>query len=346
MIIAISTAMAIMHGDDEDYGNANANTRSRSIYLGNDLWMPLRRDLFTLMFKSIPEEIYLNYTNSANVDSSSLRDTLSDGLLTAIGTPHIPQFAKPIGELLANKNLFTGRAIESVYMEGKDTDKKWTASTSVLGRAMSLGGTKLIGDAMLSPLQIDHLLRGYFGLTGATVMLLSRQVAKYDPGVEMARDLGIKDASLMPDIASTAFWRNIPGNQWAGKGEFGNREKTLMYDMMGKSREAHQKFIDWETETLNQNMLDPERRRRQNEKLKAWKKKYGRLDTKMLKNFSTSFNNIRRAKFNLMLTTHIPAAQYNRRFQRLEDQERQMMKRADTMGYRELVGLDEGLFVE
>jgi hypothetical protein len=344
MIIAISTALAIMHGDDEDYGNANANTRSRSIYLGFDLWLPLRRDLFTLMVKSVPEELYLNYTNSANVDSSSLRDTLSDGLITAIGTPYIPQFFKPTVELLANKNIFTGRAIEPQYMEGKDTDEKWTASTSVLGRALSLGGTKFIGDAMLSPLQIDHLLRGYFGLTGATIMHLSRELAKYDPVVETARDLGVKDASLIPDTASAAFWRNLPGNQWVGKGEFGNREKTLMYDLMSKSREAHQKFKDLETETLNRDMLDPETRRRQDEKFKVWEKKYGRLDTKRLKNFSASFNNMRKAKFNLMLTTHIPAEQYNRRLQRLEDQERQMMKEADTMGYRELSGLDEGLF--
>jgi hypothetical protein len=37
-------------------------------------------------------------------------------------------------------------------------------------------------------------------------------------------------------------------------------------------------------------------------------------------------------------------AEFNRRFKKLDDQERQMMKRADTMGYRELVGFDEGIF--
>jgi hypothetical protein len=340
MIIAISTALAMLHGDDEEYAEADAHRRSRSIYLGNGLWVPARQDLFTWMFKSIPEELYLNYTNTANVDARSLRETLSAGFLTAMGTPYLQQALKPTAEVIINRNLFTNRPIESQYMEERDTEDKWTATTSPLGRAMSEAGTKLLGDYMLSPVQLDHLLRGYFGLTGATIMLLSQQAGKNDDFVKGARYVGL-DATRIPDIEKTEFLRNLL-KTWGGG--VGSREKTLMYDLLGEVRKARSKFLDVQNKMLNSNMLDPEIKRQRDKEFKEWEKKWGKLNTRQYANFQKSFTNVRQAKTHLLNNVGMKQAEFNRRFKKLDDQERQMMKRADTMGYRELVGFDEGLF--
>jgi hypothetical protein len=262
MIISISTALAMLHGDDEDYAKANAHTRSRSVYLGYDMWIPMRQDFFTWLAKSLPEELYLNYTESANVDTRSLRRTLRDGFITAVAFPYLPAAIKPVGEVAANINLFTGRTIESMGMEGKATEEKWTTSTSPLGRAISEAGVwgldKVnLGDEMLSPVQIDHLIRGFFGLTGASIMIGSRELAKMPGFVETIRDYTGYDIDLIPDVESDALSLKLPGQQWWGKGAKGNNERALMYDLLAVNREWNRKLRDIELGGKQKDLTDP-----------------------------------------------------------------------------------------
>lgn len=90
-----------------------------------------------------------------------LRQMLSD---TFAMNP-VPQFFKPMLDLYANKDSFTGREIETQGMERHSKSERYGPNTT--GLALLLG--KAGGYTNLSPVQIDSLLKGYFGWLGSTI---------------------------------------------------------------------------------------------------------------------------------------------------------------------------------
>jgi len=72
----------------------------------------------------------------------------------------IPQGMKPASEVSNNFSTFRGKAIEPEYMRDREKSQRFDENTSELA--------KKIGEHtdQLSPLQIDHLLRGYGGALG------------------------------------------------------------------------------------------------------------------------------------------------------------------------------------
>ncbi|MBK7786840.1 MAG: hypothetical protein IPJ57_20375 [Gemmatimonadetes bacterium] len=82
----------------------------------------------------------------------------------------VPQMVKPAIDIYANKDSFTGRPIETMGMEHLATDYRFRQSTSMVSRGLSTAGNALTGDNFLSPVQIDHLVRGYFAWLGAFVV--------------------------------------------------------------------------------------------------------------------------------------------------------------------------------
>ncbi len=85
----------------------------------------------------------------------------------------IPQVAKPILEVYSNKNSFTGRDIESLSMRlsnlpAKDRKRAWTSATAI--EASGLMDKVTWGKVVLSPVQIEHLVKAYFGWAGTTVL--------------------------------------------------------------------------------------------------------------------------------------------------------------------------------
>ena len=83
----------------------------------------------------------------------------------------IPQIVKPAIEIFANRNMFTGNRIESMSMERlspKERKHAWTSETTItLSKAMDIGAW---GKVVLSPVQIEYLVRGYLGWAGSFVM--------------------------------------------------------------------------------------------------------------------------------------------------------------------------------
>ncbi len=83
----------------------------------------------------------------------------------------VPQIAKPIIELAANKNFFTDRPIETLAMQNLSPTqrrKAWTSETAIV---MSQGLNKIPWEKVqLSPVQVEHLVQGYLGWVGATAI--------------------------------------------------------------------------------------------------------------------------------------------------------------------------------
>ena len=109
------------------------------------------------------------------VDNNAKIEELGDELLYTLTSTFsfnpLPQIAKPMIEVYANKSMFTGRNIESMgmkYQSKTERFKPWTSDTAkAFSKLMDKG---LPEGAVLSPVQIQHLVRGYTGWLGATVL--------------------------------------------------------------------------------------------------------------------------------------------------------------------------------
>lgn len=86
----------------------------------------------------------------------------------------IPQMFKPMIDLYANIDSFSGRQIESMGMDRLSKAERIAPGTSILGR---LFGS--MGDVTnVSPVQVDYLLRAYFGWVGTHAALAVDQMAR------------------------------------------------------------------------------------------------------------------------------------------------------------------------
>ncbi|MGE3927222.1 MAG: LPD38 domain-containing protein [Lautropia sp.] len=88
-----------------------------------------------------------------------------------------PQLIKPLYEVGANKNAFLDRPIETTSMQRLKSEDRFNESTTVPARFLGQLGlpnpaTLITGNyEALSPVQWDHLIRGYFGWVGSTAAL-------------------------------------------------------------------------------------------------------------------------------------------------------------------------------
>lgn len=109
----------------------------------------------------------------------------------------IPQLVKPILDVYANTDSFTGRPIETMGMERLRPEDRYTQRTSEIA--------KLLGKSeLLSPVQIDHLIRGYFAWLGTaattSVDLLARSTVV---DVPPAPAIKLRDMFLVGNFVET-----------------------------------------------------------------------------------------------------------------------------------------------
>lgn len=140
----------------------------------------------------------------------------------------IPQLVKPILDVYANKDGFTGRPIETMGMERMRPQDRYTASTSMIARGASTASnalTGVIGKESLSPVQIDELIRGYFGWLGSFVLSSADQLAR--------------PASGEPSRPSMDYSKTLSGGMVASLDGASSRYVSQMYDQARTLEEAY-----------------------------------------------------------------------------------------------------------
>lgn len=120
----------------------------------------------------------VEYFTQDEMTGERFMDRFKHLMLDSLSMNPIPQMVKPVMDVYANKDSFTGRPIESMSMERLRSDYRFNGSTSMLARATSTAGNAATGDKFLSPVQIDHLIRGYFGWLGTFIVGASDKVAR------------------------------------------------------------------------------------------------------------------------------------------------------------------------
>jgi len=113
----------------------------------------------------------------------------------------VPQLFKPMLDLYANKDSFTGRQIETLGMERLSKGERYGPNTTALAKALGAAG----GYTGVSPVQVDHMIRAYFGWLGV-------QAATAVDVIASPLDATVKPASKLDDWAG-GFVKELPAAQ-------------------------------------------------------------------------------------------------------------------------------------
>lgn len=116
----------------------------------------------------------------------------------------VPQLVKPVVDLYANTDSFTGRPIESAGMERLSKPERIGVGTSALAQVLGKAGN-VTG---LSPVQIDSLIDGYFSWLGSNVLWLSDFVMRPAMGLPEKPTWRMEDYPVLGSFA-----RELPAPQ-------------------------------------------------------------------------------------------------------------------------------------
>lgn len=138
----------------------------------------------------------------------------------------MPQLFKPLADVYFNKDSFTGRQIETRGMENLSKGERATPYTSL--------AAKVAGKAeVLSPVQIDHLIRGYFGWLGSHVAMTADMMAQ--PFMDNAKPARkIDDYFIVGDFA-----KSLPSNRSRYVEQFYKQSKAI-HEVMGDLKQARE----------------------------------------------------------------------------------------------------------
>jgi len=181
-LTALGFMYALAFGDDEGYKNATDEVRDNNFLIPHsDKKIPLPKEI-GFLFKSIPERLvnyYRRYGTAEEQSILNLLGTIVKGGISAYGTPNAtPAQIKPILENMTNYSFFLQRELESTSIQKLDPSQRFTPSTSELAKSIgalsqqlgNVAGTKIVE---VSPIKVDNLLRGLFGIAGSSTLLMT-----------------------------------------------------------------------------------------------------------------------------------------------------------------------------
>lgn len=142
----------------------------------------------------------------------------------------IPQVVKPILDVYSNKDSFSGREIESAGMERLEPQYRFNQNSSMAARGTSSAMSAVIGNHALSPLQIDQMLRGYFGWLGTFVV--------------GAGDLIARPMTDQPEKPRPDYWKLATGGMVSDKDSGSSRYVSQMYEQAKELEMAYATYRD------------------------------------------------------------------------------------------------------
>ena len=172
-LLASTTLLyCMLVGGDDEYDKLDDQTKLKNYIIpGTKIALPMHTSA-AYFFKAIPEAIY-NYVTKQGTETPVDRKRLVDSLQKSamdmlLGPTPVPTGARPIIEIAIDHDFFTGRSITPSRLKSLKAAEQYTATTSEAGKFLSnLTGTD--EKRLLTPIEVDHLIRGIFGSAGASV---------------------------------------------------------------------------------------------------------------------------------------------------------------------------------
>lgn len=169
-----SIGLMLAYGDDDDW-------KKREDWDRENFWWFKIGDVavripkpFEIGAMGTIAERSVEYLTNKEMTGKRFGERMAATVLNQLSMNPTPQLIKPMMDLYANKDAFTGRPIETMGMERLRKQDRFTERTSEVGRFLgSLGLPDPAQLAMgrwdtLSPVQVDSLVKGYFSWLGTT----------------------------------------------------------------------------------------------------------------------------------------------------------------------------------
>jgi hypothetical protein len=156
-MMALSGLYWMLVSDDEEYKKQEQETKDNNWIIpaiGAKIPIPFE---VGVLFKVIPERI-MAYTFGNDTGEDLKKSMIRNAVATFAFNP-IPQTVKPVLEAVVDYNMFTMRPILGQGMKDIEPEFQVGPSTSNFAKvlAQSLG---------LSPIKVDHIIKGYTGTIG------------------------------------------------------------------------------------------------------------------------------------------------------------------------------------
>jgi len=196
-ILATLYTFAMAASDDEDYFAMPLEDRFKTLLVPIPGSRPIRIPIppevgaFTFMLPAAAAEYIYGSDNGYQIIKA-----ISSYLGSFFTFDPTPQIIKPTLEVAVNKDFYTGRAIENLAMQRILPQYRYEESTTNLSK--SLADFSATAKLPISPIQFDHLIRGYFGTLGMYLADATNQV--YDPQNKDIDRLKLSDPYLLPFI--------------------------------------------------------------------------------------------------------------------------------------------------
>jgi len=165
----------------------------------------------------------LEYFTNPEMTGPRLRKNVYSLLADNLSMNPVPQGVKPLLDLYANKDSFTGRPIETMGMERVLPEYRYTQNTSMAARGLSAAA----GGA-LSPVQVDHVLKGYFGWLGSFIV----------GGADMA----LRPLTGQPTRPTADYWKLATQGIAQEVDSGSSRYVSQMYDQAKELEQAYGTF--------------------------------------------------------------------------------------------------------
>jgi hypothetical protein len=175
-----------------------------------------------------------------------------------------PQLITPALEVYSNKDSFTGRPIESLGMRRLPASERKYAYTS----SSYVGASKILElipfeKVQLSPVQIEHLVQGYFGWVGSAVVS-AVSIVDYPRKYAEFFTTGFDSPLAM------GFFKGLPSLQ--------SKYKTQFYDMRRKMEEVNNLMRLYQKRGEYNKALQLAEK---NKNLLQWRGAYNKVNTKI-----------------------------------------------------------------
>ena len=204
LLMGTGLVYAMAMEDDETFRNARPRDKYSNFFLPipgveEPLKMPIPFEAGYFFSLAVAAVDGMRAETDGKAQFQALRD-LFLGSIPGYSSMGIPQIVKPAFEVWADKNFLTGGPIEPRRMQNFDVEERYLATTTELAKQMS----KAL--PILSPIQIEHIVRGYLGV-------LPLAAAAGANGLFESADKGEKPAGRASDLPliGTAFQKKYGG---------------------------------------------------------------------------------------------------------------------------------------
>ena len=167
-------AYAMAKAGDDEYEKLDRRTRDNNWILGDGVKIAIRGDIAVV---KVAIENAIGYwrrqgTPEEQLASEMVLSTLQYAREQYVGRINIiPTAIRPVVENLFNYSTLTGRALEGTYQQGIMPSERVSKGTSELAKSVA---EYLAGNGVqISPIKIDNALKGYFGTSAASVIMLT-----------------------------------------------------------------------------------------------------------------------------------------------------------------------------